>query len=214
MVSATHLLLVLDLVGVLAFALDGALTAMRRTTLDLFGVVTLGVVTAVGGGMLRDVLLGELPPAALRTWYYLATATVGGLIAFWGHAVLTRLSRPLLLFDTMGLSLFAVTGARIALEAGVGPGQAVLLGGLTAVGGGTLRDVLVRTVPTILAGKLYAIPALVGAAVAVLGPQLGGRQLVWALAGAGACAALRAGSVLRGWQAPHATLRAPDELEE
>ncbi|WP_432491493.1 trimeric intracellular cation channel family protein [Kineococcus auxinigenes] len=212
--SATHLLLLLDLVGVLAFALDGALTAMRRTTLDLFGVVTLGVITAIGGGMLRDVLLGELPPASLRTWYYLATATAGGLIAFWGHALLARLSRPLLLFDTMGLSLFAVTGARVAVEAGLGPGQAVLLGALTAVGGGTMRDVLVRQVPTILTGGLYAIPALLGAAAAALGPELGGRPLVWALAGAALCAVLRAGGVLRGWQAPRATLRTPDELEE
>ena len=213
-VSTTHLLLVLELLGVFTFALDGALTAMRRATLDVFGVVTLGIVTAIGGGLLRDVLLGALPPASLRTWYYLATATAGGLVAFAAHALLTRMARPLLLFDTAGLSLFCVTGAQVALDAGVDPGQAVLLGGLTAVGGGTLRDVLVRRVPTILTGGLYAVPALLGAAVAVLGPGLGGRELPWALAGAGVCAALRVGGVLRGWQAPRATLRTPDELEE
>ncbi|WP_432493569.1 trimeric intracellular cation channel family protein [Kineococcus gypseus] len=207
--STAHLLLALDLAGVFAFALDGALTAMRRTTLDLFGVVALGVVTATGGGMLRDVLLGQLPPASLRTWYYLAVATLGALVAFRAHALLTRMARPLLVFDTLGLSLFAVTGAQVALEAGVGPGQAVLFGGLTAVGGGTLRDVLVRQVPGVLTGGLYAVPALVGAAVAVLGPLAGGRELAWALAGAAVCAGLRVGGVLRGWRAPRAPRATP-----
>jgi uncharacterized membrane protein YeiH len=143
-VDLSVVLRVLELVGVFAFALDGALTAMRSAHLDLFGVVTLGIVTAIGGGLLRDVLIGELPPASLRTWYYLTVATAGALAAFWGHALLSRLSRPILLFDTAGLSLFCITGAQSALDAGLGAGQAVLLGGLTAVGGGTLRDVLVR----------------------------------------------------------------------
>lgn len=212
--TAQGFLLLLELVGVFAFALDGALTAMRAAHLDLFGVVTLGIVTAVGGGILRDVLLGELPPATFRTWYYLATATAGALLAFWGHRLVARLSRPLLVFDTIGLSLFAVTGAQLAVDAGIGAGQAILLGGLTGVGGGTLRDVLVLKVPTILTGGLYAVPALAGSAVAVTGPLLGAEPGLAAIAGGVVCAGLRVGGVLRGWRAPSAPLSAPGTLEE
>jgi uncharacterized membrane protein YeiH len=212
-VSAQGFLLLLELVGVFAFALDGALVAMRATHLDLFGVVALGVVTAVGGGILRDVLLGELPPATFRTWYYLATATGGALVAFWGHRLLARMSRPILVFDTIGLSLFSVTGAQLALDAGVGAGQAILLGGLTGVGGGTLRDVLVRRVPSVLTGGLYAVPALVGAVVAVLGTVLGFSPGASAFVGGVLCAALRTGGVLGGWHAPRATLTTPEDLD-
>jgi len=213
-VTPQALLLAFELVGVFAFALDGALTAMRWAHLDLFGVVALGVVTAVGGGILRDVLLGELPPATFRTWYYLATATAGALLAFWAHRLLARMTRPILVFDTIGLSLFSVTGAQVAYEAGIGAGQAILLGGLTGVGGGTLRDVLVRRVPSILTGGLYAVPALLGAAIAVTGPLLGLSVTVAALAGGLWCAVLRTGGVIRGWHAPRATLESPRALDE
>ncbi|GAA0299194.1 TRIC cation channel family protein [Kineococcus aurantiacus] len=211
--TAQGFLLLLELVGVFAFALDGALVAMRSTHLDLFGVVTLGIVTAVGGGIARDVLLGELPPATFRTWYYLATATAGALAAFWGQRLLVRVYRPILVFDTIGLSLFSVTGAQLAVDAGAGAGQAILLGGLTGVGGGTLRDVLVRKVPSILTGGLYAVPALLGACVAVAGPLLGVESGVAAFAGGVVCAGLRTGGVLRGWQAPRAPRPAPGELD-
>lgn len=211
--TAQGFLLLLELVGVFAFALDGALVAMRSTHLDLFGVVALGIVTAVGGGILRDVLLGELPPATFRTWYYLATATAGALVAFWGHRLLARMARPIVVFDTIGLSLFAVTGAQLAVDAGIDPGQAILLGGLTGVGGGTLRDVLVRKVPSILTGGLYAVPALLGAVVAVVGPMLGISAGVAAFAGGLVCAGLRTGGLLRGWRAPRASLSSPEELD-
>lgn len=212
--TAQGFLLLLELVGVFAFALDGALSAMRAAHLDLFGVVTLGIVTALGGGILRDLLLGELPPATFRTWYYLTTATVGALVAFWGHRLLARMSRPILVFDTIGLSLFAVTGAQLAVHSGLGAGQAILLGGLTGVGGGTLRDVLVLKVPTILTGGLYAVPALVGSSVAVVGPLLGLESGVAAFAGGAVCAGLRVGGVLGGWRAPSAPRSARDASQE
>ena len=211
--STGQLLLVLDLAGVFAFALDGALTAMRAAHLDLLGVIALGMVTALGGGALRDVLLGELPPASFEDWRYLFTATCGALAAFYGHRVLARLSRPILLFDTAGLSLFCVTGAGVALAAGAGAGQAILLGAVTAVGGGTIRDVLVRRVPSVLTGGLYAIPALLGASIAVAGAELGLPGAGVALGAAVACAGLRLAGVRFGWHAPRATL-APGELEE
>jgi uncharacterized membrane protein YeiH len=176
--------LVLDLLGTFAFALNGALTAVRVARLDIVGVVTLGMITALGGGILRDVLLGALPPATFNDWRYLAVAAAGGLIAFAASRQLERLAMPITVLDALGLSLFAVTGAGRAIDLGAGVGQAILLGALTAVGGGTIRDVLVRRVPTVLSSELYAIPALLGAAVVVVPDRLGVGGLGWALAGA------------------------------
>jgi uncharacterized membrane protein YeiH len=176
--------LVLDLLGTFAFALNGALTAVRVARLDIVGVVTLGMITALGGGILRDVLLGALPPATFSDWRYLVVAAGGGLIAFVASRQLERLAMPITVLDALGLSLFAVTGAGRAIDLGAGVGQAILLGALTAVGGGTIRDVLVRRVPTVLSSELYAIPALLGAAVVVVPDRLGIGGLGWALAGA------------------------------
>lgn len=161
-------LLVLDLAGTFAFALNGALTAVRAAHVDIVGVITLGMITAVGGGIIRDVLLGALPPATFLDWRYLAVAAFGGSIVFlFGHW-LGRYTRMIDLLDAAGLSLFAVTGAVKALDFGAGPAQAILLGVITGVGGGTLRDVLIQRVPGVLSEGLYAIPALVGAALFVL----------------------------------------------
>src|SRR3954453_16688775 len=120
------LLLALDLTGTFAFALNGALTALRVARLDIVGVVTLGMITALGGGIIRDVLLGSLPPATFNDWRYLAVAAVGGLIAFAFGRRLDLLNTPITVLDAAGLSLFAVTGANKALELGLGPAQAVL----------------------------------------------------------------------------------------
>lgn len=111
-------LLVLDLLGTFAFALNGALTAVRSVRADVVGVVTLGMVTAVGGGIIRDMLLGALPPATFVDWRYLAVAAVGGVIAFLFSRGLGRLSTPIDVLDAAGLGLFAVTGATKALELG------------------------------------------------------------------------------------------------
>jgi uncharacterized membrane protein YeiH len=170
-------LLVLDLAGTFAFALNGALTAVRTVHLDIVGVLTLGLITAVGGGIIRDILLDALPPATFLDWRYLAVAAAGGLVAFGFSRGLTRFSRTIDLADAAGLGLFAVTGASKALELGAGPAQAVLLGAVTGVGGGTVRDVLVGRVPSVLTSGLYAIPALVGATLVVLA-SLGDVRLV------------------------------------
>ena len=139
------MLLALDLGGTFAFALTGAMTAIRVVKLDVVGVVTLGMVTALGGGIIRDILLDSLPPATFSDWRYLTVAAVGSLLAFVFGWRLDRVAGPILVLDAAGLSLFAVSGAIKALEFGVGPGQAVILGAITAVGGGTMRDVLIRT---------------------------------------------------------------------
>jgi uncharacterized membrane protein YeiH len=167
MTAEGSVLLALDLLGTFAFALNGALTALRVARLDIVGVVTLGMITALGGGIIRDVLL-DVPPATFYDWRYLAVAAAGGLIAFTFGRRLERLNTFITVLDAVGLSLFAVTGAGKALQLGLGPAQAVILGAITGVGGGTLRDVLVRQVPSVLSSGLYAIPALIGATATVV----------------------------------------------
>jgi uncharacterized membrane protein YeiH len=196
------LLLVLDLSGAFVFALDGALTALRATRLDIVGVVTLGLATALGGGIIRDVLIGAVPPATFSDWRYLVVATAGGLIAFGLGRWLERLTLPISVLDAAGLSLFAVTGASKALDYGLGPGQAVILGAITAVGGGTLRDVLIREVPAVLYNGFYAIPALIGAGITVAASSGGIYGVTAAVAAATVCFLVRVLGVFFGLTAP------------
>ena len=191
MTTAAPALLALDLVGTFAFALNGALTALRVARLDIVGVVTLGMITALGGGIIRDVMLGSLPPATFRDWRYLVVAAAGGLIAFVFGRGLERLNTPITVLDAAGLSLFAITGANKALLFHLGPAQAVILGAVTAVGGGTLRDVLVRQIPTVLSSGLYAIPALVGATAMVVMTELHVPGLPAGLGAAAVCFCIR-----------------------
>jgi uncharacterized membrane protein YeiH len=194
--------LVLDLTGTFAFALNGALTALRVARLDIVGVITLGMFTALGGGMIRDILLDALPPATFDDWRYLTVAALGGLVAFWFGRLLDRAATPILVLDAAGLSLFAVSGALKGLDLGVGGAQAVILGAITAVGGGTLRDVLLREIPAVLTAGLYAIPALVGACLVVGADRAGLDELPAAVAGAAVCFAIRMIGVRFGIDAP------------
>ncbi len=173
MSSEPTLLLALDLTGTFAFGLNGALTAVRATRLDVIGVVALGMITALGGGVIRDVLIGAIPPATFQDWRYFALAAGGGLLAFAASKFLDRLQTPIVVLDAVGLSIFAVIGAEKALGHGLGIGPALLLGVVTAAGGGTIRDTLVRQVPSVLRSDLYAIPALIGATVTVATIQTG-----------------------------------------
>lgn len=161
-------LLVLDLLGTFAFALNGGLTAVRVARVDIVGVLTLGMITAMGGGIIRDILLGDVPPATFRDWRYLAVAAGGALIAFAFSWLLNRLTMPIEILDAVGLSVFAVTGASKAIEFGLGPAQAIILGTITAVGGGTIRDALILKIPSVMNEGLYAIPALVAATITVI----------------------------------------------
>jgi uncharacterized membrane protein YeiH len=200
--SSPTLLLVLDLAGTFVFALDGGLTALRATRLDIVGVVTLAMITALGGGILRDLVIGAVPPATFDDWRYLAVATAGGLVAFVLAGLPDRLNLPINLLDAAGLSLFAVTGASKALDFGLGPGQAIILGAVTAVGGGTVRDVLIGRIPAVLHSGLYAIPALIGAAITVAAGRLGLYGLVAALVAATVCFLVRLLGIVFGLDAP------------
>lgn len=209
--SHSSLFLVLDLAGVFAFALNGALTAIRIARLDVVGVVTLGMVTALGGGIVRDVLLGSLPPATFSDWRYLVVAAVGSLIAFASGRHLDRIAGTILVLDAAGLSLFAVSGASKALALGVGPAQAVILGAITGVGGGTIRDVLIGRIPVVLRSELYAIPALAGAVVVAVTDQVGAYGVVAAGGGALLCFVVRMVGVRFRLNAPSPRGSAPSE---
>jgi len=183
------LILVLNLAGTFVFGLSGGLAAVRAK-LDLFGVVVLAAVVGLAGGITRDVLIGT-PPATFRDWRYLAAAAAAGVVCFFAGWALERVERSVMLFDALGLGLFAVTGATKALQFGLGPVQAILLGTITGVGGGMLRDVLLREVPTVLREGLYAIPALLGATVLVIAQQAGSANPVFPVLGVLVCVVVR-----------------------
>ncbi len=192
----------LDFLGTFAFAISGALVAVRHR-LDLFGVLVLSFAAATAGGVMRDVLLGATPPVALVDWRYLAVSLAAGLLTFFRHADIERLRNPVQLTDAVGLGLFAVLGAGKALAAGIGPVGAVLLGVLTGVGGGVARDVLVAQIPHVLRRhELYAVAAMVGAVVVVIGDALRLPAGPVAVAGAGLCFLVRLLAMRRGWKLP------------
>lgn len=194
-------LVVLDLVGIFAFAISGGLVAVRKD-LDLFGVLVLAGTTGLGGGFLRDVLIGATPPATLADWRYLVVPVAAGLLTFGYHPALGRMERSVNVFDACGLALFCVAGALKALDHGLGPVPAALLGMVTGIGGGMVRDLLAGRVPIVFRGELYAIPALAGAAVAVLGTGWDLPRVGVSVVGAAVCLAWRLLAMWRGWQAP------------
>jgi len=195
------LLLVLDLFGTFVFALSGALVAVRRG-LDLFGVLVLTFAASSAGGITRDLLIGATPPAAIEDWRYLGVSLLAGLLTFFRHADIERLRNPMQLSDAAGLALFAVAGAQKALAYDLAPGMAALLGMLTGIGGGMLRDVLVSDIPAVLRADLYAVAALAGAAVVVLGDMLHMPPTATTLTGAGLCFGLRFMAIRYGWRLP------------
>lgn len=199
--STPTLLLVLDLVGIAVFAASGALTGVQKQ-LDIFGVVFLSGVTALGGGFVRDALIGATPVAALADWRYLVTPAVVGVLVFFVHPAVARLARPLVLLDAAGLGLFAAAGTGKAIDHGIGPVGSVGIGMITAIGGGILRDVLVSEIPAVLHREIYATAALVGAAVVVLGDRAGLADVPVAVVAACATFTIRAVSRWRKWSAP------------
>lgn len=201
MLDGHALFTVLDLAGTFAFALSGAVAARERG-LDWFGILVIAFTVACGGGVLRDLCIGAIPPAGLADWRYLTTALVAAVLAMASHALVQRLAHPVALFDTLGLGLFAVTGAQKALLFGANGEVAVLLGMVTAVGGGVARDVLLNRVPVILQREIYASAALVGAAVATVGALLGLASPALTWCAVAACFALRMLSLRYRWNLP------------
>ncbi|MCW2723896.1 MAG: hypothetical protein JWN35_817 [Frankiales bacterium] len=203
------LLVVFDLLGIFVFALSGA-TAAVENELDLFGVLVLSSVAAIGGGLLRDVLLGALPPAAFLDGRYLLVPIVAGLLVFVGSHYVERLAAPVRLFDAAGLGLFVAAGTTKALEAGLGPVAAIALGSITGIGGGIARDVLVGVVPVVLRRELYAIPTILGASVVVIGDGLGAPRTPTVVLCALLVFSVRMLGVWRDWHFPTARVSRPE----
>lgn len=202
MLEALDLLEALDVLGIFVFAISGGLVAVRNQ-LDLVGVVVLAMATGLGGGVIRDVLIGAVPPPALVEWHYLVVPLVGGLLTFAWHPAFGRLERVINVFDAFGLGLFCAAGALKAHEYGLGPVPSAALGMITGVGGGIIRDVLAGRVPVVLRhGELYATPALAGAAVAAVGVELGVASSVMTAPAVAVATGWRLLALRRGWTAP------------
>jgi len=201
------LVLTLDLVGTFVFALSGATAGVRRQ-LDLFGVLVLSFVAATSGGIVRDLLIGATPPAAFSDWRYLGVSLLAGVLIFFWYPLINRLRNPVLIFDGVGLALFCVVGAQKALVFGLEPVMAALLGMLTGIGGGVARDVLLSNVPAVFRSDIYAVAALAGATVVVVGDALQWPSTPTALVGAALCFGLRLAAIRYGWHLP--TARPPE----
>jgi uncharacterized membrane protein YeiH len=200
--ASDRLLLICDFAGTLVFAVEGAMAA-EKGNLDVLGAMVLAFATALGGGIIRDLLIGAIPPNSIRDWRY-------GTIAFAGAAAVILFPNPVhgippsvsIVLDAAGLSLFAVAGVQKALDYGINPFIAVLMGGITGVGGGTIRDVLLAQVPNVLRADVYATAALAGAAVVVIGVRLRLPHAPVAIAGGVVCFLLRMVSVWLHWNLP------------
>jgi uncharacterized membrane protein YeiH len=194
----------LDLIGVFAFGLSGGLLAVRKSY-ELVGVVALATVTALGGGVARDLILGATPPVAFENLWYLVVPLIASAFVFVGHEQIDRrLRRSVMLFDAAGLGLFCVTGAVKAAAFGVSAVGAVLIGVISAVGGGIIRDVLADEQPSIFRPEstLYAIPAAVGATAVVVTWNNDWYSGTIAIVTAVGVFALRVAAMYFDWRAP------------
>lgn len=204
---------VLDLGGTFVFAISGAVAAVNRR-LDIFGILVLSFVAGNFGGITRDVLIGAVPPAALADGRYLLVSILAGLITFFLYSGVDRLRTPVLLFDAVGLAFFAVAGAQKAITFGLSPVMSALLGMLTGIGGGMMRDILLMEIPQVLRSDLYAIAALAAAAVVVAGHMLGFPYGISALVGGPLCLTLRFMAIKHGWHLPAGRLSAQQRADD
>lgn len=195
------LFVLVDLLGTAAFSISGAAAATERR-LDLFGAYAVAFMTACGGGMVRDLCLGSLPPVGISDWRYVACSAAASTVTIAAASSIERLRHPVMFFDALGLGFFAVVGAQKALAHGASPGAAIVLGTVTAVGGGVIRDVLLNRIPAILERELYAMAAIAAASLRVVAEVNGWTigQTPWLAAGVGVVIRLLA--VRHSWRLP------------
>ncbi|CCE11699.1 conserved membrane hypothetical protein [Bradyrhizobium sp. STM 3843] len=206
-----ELSLVLDLTGTFVFALSGALAGVKRR-LDIFGVLVLSFAAANSGGITRDILIGAIPPAALSDLRYLGVSLFAGLVTFYSSSLIARLSTAILVFDAAGLAFFAVAGASKALAHGLNPVMSVVLGMVTGIGGGMVRDVLLTEIPTVLRAELYAVAALAAAGVVVVGHMMKLPVTPVAIAALVTCFGLRVLAIRYKWRLPVAKFAGQSDL--
>lgn len=197
---------VLDWIGTFVFAISGGLLGLKKK-FDLFGVLVLACVVAVAGGVVRDLLIGAVPPAAVEHVHYLLIALGGGLLTFYAYPKVASLQQQILLFDAVGLAAFAVIGAQKAMAFGIHPVMVAVMGMVTGVGGGMVRDVLAGDIPAVLRSDLYAVAALAAGAIVSAGHVLEIAPLYTTLAGLAVCVFLRLMAMYRGWRIPVAGWR-------
>ncbi|MDN5844206.1 MAG: trimeric intracellular cation channel family protein [Alcaligenaceae bacterium] len=196
---------VLDLGGTFVFAISGATTATKRQ-MDIFGVMVLAFAAGNAGGITRDLLIGAVPPAAISNWIYLAVSVLAGLIVFRWNPIVAKLDHPVQWLDAVGLAFFAVAGTEKALAYGLDPIMAALLGMLTGIGGGMLRDVLANEIPAVLRSDLYALAALACAVIVSVGHVLNYPSVLLAAVGMTVCFVLRFMAIKYGWRLPAAKI--------
>lgn len=201
LLTTATLILTLDLIGTFVFAMSGAASGVK-SRLDVFGVGVLAFVAGTAGGMTRDVLIGAVPPAAINDWRYVAASLVAAVTTFLWYPSVARLQHIVLLFDAAGLATFAVSGVEKALAYGVDPVAAALLGMLTGIGGGIVRDLLVNEIPVVLRADLYAVATLAGAVVVAAGHVLQWPPAPTAVGGATVCFVMRFIAIRRRWRLP------------
>jgi len=198
-----HLLLAADMAGTLIFAIEGAIAGVRGD-LDLLGLMVLAFAVALGGGITRDVLIGAVPPAGLRDWRYAALAFSGAALTFGLHGFIAQIPlNVLMVLDAAGLSLFAMAGTHKALLYKLHPFIAALLGTITGVGGGVIRDLFLGQIPNVLRADVYATAALAGSACMIAARKLHMPPAWSAVLGGTVCFLLRVISVWRHWNLPH-----------
>ncbi len=206
-VSVTDAVLAaLEFSGIFVFAMTGALVGARRD-FDIIGLLALAMLTGLGGGVIRDVLLGVAPPVNVASGERLLTATLAAALVFWQHDRVSRREPVIMVLDAVGLATFCVTGTIAALQHDIAPATGALLGVITAIGGGVVRDVLSARTPVVFSGELYAIPAVVGATLTVVLEEFEPLGVLYVFP-ALLCLGLRLLSMRRGWSAPGARRRA------
>ncbi len=191
----------IDLIGTFAFAISGALAAINRN-LDIFGIFVVAFITACGGGVLRDICLGSFPPAGMINLQYFIVVALAVFLSAFFQKLLLRLTQPTLFFDAIGLGFFASFGVHKAYLFTENIEFSILMGVLTAVGGGILRDVLITSIPTVLTKEIYASAALIGAILQILGEKglLNGATASWSAIIV--CSSIRLLSLKFKWNLP------------
>ncbi|MCK7559201.1 trimeric intracellular cation channel family protein [Chitinophaga sedimenti] len=194
----------IDIIGTFTFAISGALAAWdKKMYHDLFGVFFTGFITAIGGGTLRDVTLGVHPIAWVKDAYYILAISTGVLLTIFFRKRLQQYRKSLLLFDTIGIGFYTILGVEKSLQFGVNPLAAVILGMMSAIFGGVIRDMMVNEIPLIFSRQIYATACLAGGVIFVLLRQLGVPENVNEIVGIITVISIRIISLKRGWSLPH-----------
>ena len=199
--NQAEIIYALDLLGTVAFAASGALAGVRKG-MDILGVIVLGIVTATGGGVIRDVLLNDTPPFCFKNELYLYLAVAASIIVFLTPRSFERMKRAMLLLDALGLGTFLVIGTSKALQFHLGFMGAVIMGAMTATCGGLVRDILSNEIPLILQREIYASACIVGGALFYFLHQTGLSSSVNLTISALAVIVIRVAAIVRGWQLP------------